>query len=257
MAKNQNTIKWLIISVVSLLFLASFIGLVINGKNRNKPQTVDGKTQFTEKGMVRMSPLGNPGSGTTSAATNNPRVTLVEFADLQCPACRTYHPVVKELLDIYPGDVRLIFKHFPLIAIHPNAMAAAIAAEAAGQQGKFFEFVDLAYEKQGEWASLPNPEDKFAELAKALGLDVNKFKSALSDNALEDKVEEQRNEGIKNGVQGTPSFFINGVKIENPKDLEAFKQLVDKTLSEEKEVKAEIGEPAVSPTVGQESLPLQ
>lgn len=246
MAKNQNTIKWLVIIVVSALSLAFFVGLVINGKNRNKPQTVDGKVQLSDKGHVRMGQPSKEKAATSSANNNNPRITLVEFGDLQCPACKAYHPVVKEVLNYYAGDIKLIFKHFPLIAAHPNAMSAAIAAEAAGEQGKFFEMVDLLYDKQLEWSGQPNPDDKFESYAKSLGLDVSKFKKDLSRNDLENRIEEERNEGIRNGIQATPTFFLNGEKLDNPSDIEGFKKEIDELLKSQGEVPTNGG---ISPTV--------
>ena len=82
------------------------------------------------------------------------KVTLIEYADFQCPACATYYPIVKELKEKYPEDLRVVFRHFPLITIHKNAFPSAIAAEAAQEQGKFWEMHDILFEKQGEWSDL-------------------------------------------------------------------------------------------------------
>lgn len=256
MDKRQGTIKWIAIAVVSLLFLVFFIGLVINGKNRNKPQTADGKTSISENtGRYRMGNLTEGELSTDSGRLSNAKVTLVEYADFQCPACKSYHPVVKELLAAYPNDVKLLFKHFPLVSIHPNAQKAAHAVEAAGEQGKFFEFADLLYDKQGEWSGLGNPDNKFQDYAGSLNLDKAKFKEDYSKSEIADRVEEQRNEGITNGVNGTPAFFLNGEKIENPGDLEGFKKLVDEALAKTGgDGPTKAAEPTTAPS---ESLPLQ
>lgn len=256
LGKKQGTMKWIAITIVSLLFFAFFIGLVINGKNKNKPQTADGKAVISDLGKIRMGTSNEKDLATDSARVNGAKVTIAEYGDIQCPACKAYHPVVRELLAAYPNDVKLIFKHFPLISIHPNAQAAAIAVEAAGEQGKFFELVDLLYDKQGEWADLPNPEDKFAEYAKSLKLDVEKFKKDFKSSEIEKRVDEQRNEGIKNGISATPSFFVNGEKIENPKDLEEFKKIVDEKLKASGKKSEPTSVPSVSPTE-MNTLPLQ
>ena len=133
-------------------------------------------------------------------------------------------------------------------------MAAAIAAESAGRQGKYFQFVDNAYEKQEEWAGLDNPQSKFEEYAKALGLNVDQFKKDQKDPAIAKLISEENNEGIKNGVTGTPSFFVNGKKIVNPANIDAFKKIIAD------EIRSNTGSevPAISePTAAPDKLPLQ
>lgn len=181
-------------------------------------------------------------------------VTVVEYADLQCPACKQYQPIVTELLKAFPGQAKLVFKHFPLLSIHPNAMDAAIAAEAAGRQNNFFEYVDLVYLKQDEWAALPNPQTKFEEYATELGLDLEQFKKDQKDKALEQKVNDERNEGIANGVSGTPTFFVAGVRIENPASLDEFKKIINEALVKETGNESPTN---TIPTTPPDTLPLQ
>ena len=226
--QKNSSVKWIAITIVSVLFLVLFVGIIVVAKNKNNPSTPGGKATFSEGRHVRT--IGNPKPDATDSANKSTAVTLVEYADLQCPACKTYHPIVKQLIEAYPGQLRVVFKHFPLTSIHPNAMDAAIAAEAAGKQNKFFEFVDIAYERQGEWAGLPNPDDKFAEYAKEAGVDVAKYKEDLKDSTLSKNVDTEREEGITNGVTGTPSFFLEGERIQNPADIDAFKVLINEAL---------------------------
>src|SRR5213083_3044326 len=115
-------------------------------------------------------------------------ITLVEFGDYQCPSCGAYHPVVKELMNRYPQQVRLEFHHYPLISIHPNAMAASLAVEAAGEQGKYWEMHDLIFEHQEEWSANPNPESQFLALASRIGLNSNNFMHATRSPQLRDRV---------------------------------------------------------------------
>src|SRR5437762_7938840 len=97
-------------------------------------------------------------------------LTLVEFGDYQCPSCGAYHPFVKEILNRYPQQLRLEFHHFPLVGIHPNSMAASKAAEAAGEQGHYWEMHDALFEYQGQWAERPDPKPLFAAIANRIGI---------------------------------------------------------------------------------------
>lgn len=230
--KKQTTVKWIAITVVSLLFLVFFIGLVIIGKNKNAPKTTDGKAQLaTTLGHSRIGNLEDSELSSQSAKPNQNIVTIVEYGDFQCPACKAFHPLIKSLHELYPENLKVTFKHFPLTAIHKNAIPAAIAAEAAGQQNKFFKFADILYEKQDEWAGLGNPQDNFLSYAREIGLDIEKFEKDQKDGEVKKKVDDDNNEGIKNGVNGTPTFFVNGERIENPADLKAFQKIIDGKLN--------------------------
>lgn len=250
--QKNNSIKWIAIAAVSALFLILFVGVIIVAKNKNNPQASNASVSFADNGHPRM--LTSQGEDATISA--NPAVksiTLVEYGDIQCPACKVYHPIVKQLLASYPERVKLIFKNFPLTSVHPNAMNAAIAAEAVGRQGKYFQFVDLMYEKQDEWAGLDDPQPKFEEYVKSLGLSVEQFQKDQKDPAIAKLINDERNEGIQNGVSGTPSFFVDGKKIENPNSIGDFKKIIDAEL---KTVSGQ-NPPQVQPTSAPNKLPLQ
>ena len=139
----------------------------------------------------------------------NAPVTIVEFADLQCPACQTAQPIVNQTLEKYSQNVYFIFRHYPL-TVHKNAEKAAKAAEAAGEQGKFFEMVNLMYINQKEWEEDAIPREDFRKYATELALNLDQFnhdlekdyENIMSDYAL----------GNGAGVRSTPTFFINGEK---------------------------------------------
>lgn len=143
------------------------------------------------------------------------KVKITEYADFQCPACAAMAPTVTDLLAKYPNDIELTFKHFPIPQIHPRAIAAAKVAEAAGKQGKFFEMHDLLYEGQDSWAKNSKAEDIFTQYATELGLNLEQFKTDLKDTEIAAKIKSDQAEGAKNDVQGTPTFFVNGLKVEN------------------------------------------
>jgi protein-disulfide isomerase len=140
-------------------------------------------------------------------------VTLVEYSDLQCPACASFQPVLQTVLDTYGDRLRFEYKHFPL-PIHQYAQQAAIAAEAASQQGKFFEFHDKLFAEQKTWSASPVPQTFFVAYATDLGLDVELFKRHLKSSLLRDKVKQDLEDARKLELTGTPTFFLNGKKME-------------------------------------------
>ncbi|MGC8877785.1 MAG: peptidylprolyl isomerase [Anaerolineae bacterium] len=140
-------------------------------------------------------------------------VTVIEYADFQCPACAGVSPLVKQLLEAEEGKVRLVYRHFPLTSIHDKAMITAEAAEAAGAQGKFWEMHALLYERQQLWATKSAEEmlTVLADYAQELGVDVAQFKQALAEHTYRAKVQQQYDDAIALGLPGTPSFIFNDV----------------------------------------------
>lgn len=153
-------------------------------------------------------------------------VTLVEFGDFQCPACGAYEPIVRQVANDNKDTLKVVYKHFPLTQIHKNALAASKASEAAALQGKFWEMHDILFDKQDEWSGALNARDYFVNYATTLKLDTAKFLKDLDSKVIEDKVLAEYKEGIALGVQGTPTFFLNGKMLENPGDLGAFNKLI-------------------------------
>lgn len=136
------------------------------------------------------------------------KVTIVEYSDIQCPYCSTFHTTMKQVMDKYPNDVRWVFRHFPLDSIHPNARPAAIASECvAVQKGNdgFWKFVDAMY---GNQSGLSN--DFYESTAKTIGIDMTKFKDCVSNKTTSSTVDSMYQGGIKIGVQGTPGSYLNG-----------------------------------------------
>ncbi|MAS35466.1 MAG: disulfide bond formation protein DsbA [Anaerolineaceae bacterium] len=139
-------------------------------------------------------------------------VTIVEFLDPECESCRAAFPAVKQILEEYSGRVQLVVRYFPL---HTNSVLAATATEAAGQQGKYWEMQELLFTRQTEWGEQRTPQtDRFINYAQELGLDIDQFTAALDDSAVFEKIERDRQDGIALGVDGTPTFFINGRLVE-------------------------------------------
>jgi protein-disulfide isomerase len=138
-------------------------------------------------------------------------LTLVEYGDYQCPYCGAAYPVVKRLQKTLGKKLRFVFRNFPLTQSHPYALIAAQTAEAAALQGKFWEMHDLLFEQQ---TSL-KPEI-IPRWAKKIGLNVQQFDIGVKQSAVEKRIKEDRQSGIRSGVNGTPTFFINGTRHDGP-----------------------------------------
>lgn len=155
-------------------------------------------------------------------------VTLIEYTDFQCPACGAYYPILEQVSKEMGDQVKIVIRHFPLMQIHPNALPAARAAEAAGRQGKFWEMYDLLFTNQKEWSSAADPlKSIFPAYAGRIGIDVEQFKKDMSDSSLDDKITTDRETGNDLKINGTPSFFLNGKKLENPNGLEPLKKAIE------------------------------
>lgn len=146
----------------------------------------------------------------TSYTKGNPQasVYLVEFSDYQCPACKAVNPVIDQLMEKYKDKLLFAYRHFPLDQ-HPLSQEAAEAAEVAGVNGKFWEMSDLLFSHQDTLT-----EQDFLTFAKQLGIDESSMSSALADHTYEQKVLEDRAAGEQFGVDSTPSFYLNGKKLE-------------------------------------------
>jgi len=148
-------------------------------------------------------------------------VTIVEFSDFQCPFCAQETSVLKSLLDEYPGQIRWIFKHFPLDSIHPASPLAHRAAMAAAQQGKFWEMHDRLFGTQRDAS-----RDALLRAALQLGLDLPRFEKDLADDSLQVGIDRDRHEGTDLGVDGTPTFWINGKLLVGAQPKSVFEQLL-------------------------------
>ena len=176
--------------------------------------------------------LFNRNSNTTAAPrSGDGKVTVVEYLDLECPSCGAAYPGVEKLKTEYGDRVTFTVKHFP-IPSHRNAELAAVAVEAAGAQGKRDEMFKLMFETQRQWAGQQTSQRAvFVGFAQELGLDTAQFEKGLDDSALRERVLAERSEGGKLGVQGTPTFFINGTKFSGVPSYDALKTAIDRELS--------------------------
>jgi protein-disulfide isomerase len=174
------------------------------------------------------SKLGAPADVTAADHVRGPsdaRVTLIEYGDFQCPACEAYFPVVEQLYNESSSTMKMVFRHFPLPQ-HPNAVPAAIASEAAAVQGKFWEMFSLLYGNHADWTEMPDPTSVFVGYATKIGLNIEQFKMDLASSTLKAKITASSDEGVKIGINQTPTFFVNGKVIQNPQSYAAFKSII-------------------------------
>ena len=164
-----------------------------------------------------------------SVGSNSATVTIVEFADFQCPYCGRVAPTMKKVRDTYGDKVRIVWKDFPLTQIHPQAFKASEAAHCAGEQGKYWEYHDRLFADQQ--ALMP---DDLKKTASAIGLDATKFGSCLDTSKFSERVRDGVAEGTRLGVNSTPTFYVNGRLLSGAQPYEAFVAVIDEELSRTK-----------------------
>ena len=153
-------------------------------------------------------------------------LTLVEYGDYQCPYCGAAYPVVKRLQKTLGKKLRFVFRNFPVTQAHPYALIAAEAAEAAALQGKFWEMHDLLYENQTRLAP-----DIIPAWAKKIGLDLEKLGNDIKQGVVEQQIKEDRQSGIRSGVNGTPTFYVNGTRYDGSPDYDSLLEALESELA--------------------------
>jgi protein-disulfide isomerase len=203
--------------IIMAALVVLFIGVIIINKN--------GKSDKSNGSSSSQGTNYTQGAGKKG-------VTLVEFGDFQCPACGTYYPIAEQVKQKYINDITFQFRHFPLVQIHPNAMVAHRAAEAAGRQDKFWEMYSLLYTRQQNWVDSSNPTTIMDDYATELGLNIDKFKSDFSSADVNDAISADIKLAQEAGANGTPTFVLDGKKLDTlPQDLTAFSKLIDEAIA--------------------------
>ncbi len=201
-------------------------------------------------GIFAFSNNGTPGGNSNNSGTPSQHiegkgldhVTLVEYGDYECPYCGQYYPIVKQVVSQYSNQITFQFRNFPLTSIHPNAFAGARAAEAASLMGKFWQMHDLLYEQNGiyynsnqtanTWVGASNPLPYFDNLAKQLGLNVNKFNQYYNSNRVDNTINADMAAGNKLGVNATPTFYLDGKKISVGESVANFQTLINAAIAQ-------------------------
>jgi protein-disulfide isomerase len=211
-----------IVGMLVALVFGYWLGTYVEKKHGEGSADTSGPSQLADQNVERFRvPLSSaPIKGSDSA-----QVTIVEFSDFQCPFCSRVNPTLKQVEDKYGDKVRVVFRNFPLLQIHPNAAKAAEAASCAADQGKFWEMHDKLFANQQKLAV----EDLKVH-ATDLGLKADVFNQCLDSGQKEAEWKKDMNEGTSYGLTGTPAFFINGRLISGAQPLEAFTAIIDEEL---------------------------
>lgn len=191
---TQMTNEAKILTGIVMVTVALVIGAVFFLSKPEKPIIISPET------LVRGDSL--------KMSTDSAKLTIVEFGDFQCPACKLAHPGLKQALADFPGLVNFVFRHYPLPQ-HVNAQIGAKAVEAANRQGKVWEMYDKLYDSQEEWSSNSNPLDFFKKYATEIGMDPEKLATDINDSAIQDKINRDIADGNTSGINSTPTFFFN------------------------------------------------
>ena len=209
--------------LINLSIIGIFIILAIGGLIFLKIKSTD-NSLFQNQPILKINEIS---SFDWVKGNKESKIILVEYSDFQCPACGIYYPIVNKLAEEFGDKIAIIYRHFPLKSIHRNAEAAALAAEAAGRQGKFWEMHNTLFDNQKEWSDKDNPIEYFIKYAGQIGLNINvdKFKADLSLQELKNKVKNDLAGAEENNLNSTPTFFLNGKKIQ-PRSYEEFKQII-------------------------------
>ena len=208
--------KWIKRIVTLLLIVGSIVGIFWYGLNKPVTPTNEILSVVSDDWVK-----GN----------KDAPITIVEYLDFECEACGAYYPVIKRLSEEYKDEVRFVVRYFPLPG-HKNSMTSALAVEAAGKQGKYWEMHNTLFENQRDWGEKQIPDPKiFEDYARQIGLDMNQYERDIISQEVKSRIERDRKSGQKLNLQGTPSFFLNGEKIENPRGYENFKALIQSAIS--------------------------
>lgn len=214
--------KGILLAVVAIVIVAALAVVFSNSGDTDSQSTTstdDGSTSFSAEVESGDWIKGNPDA----------EIVLVEFGDFQCPACANWVTVTEEVVKEFGDHIAFVFRHHPLKSIHPNAQLSGQAAQAAGQQDKFWEMHDKLYETQVEWSEESNPTEKFVAYAEELGLDTAQFEEDLTSKAVKRAVDDSYNSSRSQGISSTPTFVLNGEVIK-PGSLEEFRTLIREQL---------------------------
>lgn len=204
----------IIITVVSIALVVGIIALV-ESSNVSPEKKAEVLTTATEDHAY-----GN----------KEAKVTIVEYLDFQCPACAANFPMVEKIKEEYKDKIQFVVRHYPLPS-HQYGRAASQAVVAADKQGKFWEMYKLMFDNQETWSNNPNYASDFESYAQQLSLDMDKFRVDRDSQDTKDRIQRDLNSARTLGVQGTPTFFMNGKNLPTPSNVEQFRSLIEQELN--------------------------
>ena len=248
---KKSTYNILIISIVSIVGIAAFFaGSYTTNLNSDQISQEEFKNEIAKlelRILENQLPTKQPSIPLKISTDNDPiignpdaPITIIEFSDFQCPFCARFHvetlpSIMNEYID--KGQVKLVFRDFPIQSIHPNALPASVASECANEQGKFKEMHDKLFENQKEWSnqSLDNVMIVFTQYSLDIGLEEEKFDTCLKNGKYVEEIQKDLDDGRNYGITGTPGFFIGNdqigfIELKGAQPFENFKKVIDTQL---------------------------
>lgn len=218
--------RWIIFAIICLGIV---LGLFLFPKsNRVDVSKVD-PAKVEQQGPMADQIYGNADAKTV----------LIEYGDFQCPGCGAAYPAIKEIKEKYKEDLAFVFRNLPITSAHPNALAAATAAEAAGKQGKFWQMHDKLFENQQMWemASIESRTTTFEGYAREVGLNIDQYKTDLTNEEVSKKINRDRALANKVGANSTPTFVLDGKKLDGAawQDKAKFEKLITDAINKAKQ----------------------
>jgi len=225
--QSNNTVLNVIIGL-AVVFAAGFLIFFVMQGSSNAPSQGGEVPSVTEQDHKR----GN---------TDDPEVTVVEYGDFQCPACKRYKPFLETLVE-ETDNVQFVYRHYPLTQVHEHAQIAAQASEAAAKQDAFWTYHDRLFENQDEWSEKSDPKETFVSYAEELDLDTEQFKNDMTSSEVKNTVSEESRTARQAGVQSTPTIAVDGqILQELPSSYEELEQKVMEAAGSEDSQESESG----------------
>ena len=248
---KKSTINVLIITIIMITGVAAFFaGSYVSNFNSDKISQEELENAIAKlelKILEKQLPTNQPALPLKISSENNPvignpdaPITIIEFSDFQCPFCAKFHiDTLPSIMNEYikNGQVKLVFRDFPIQSIHPNALPASVAAECANEQKKFKEMHDVLFEKQNKWSNqnIESVMNTFSQYASDLGLEEKAFDSCLKNGKYIEEIQKDLDDGRTYGISGTPGFFIGNdqigfIELKGAQPFENFKKVIDNQL---------------------------
>ena len=248
---KKSTYNVLIITIIITTGIAAFFGgsytSNLNSEQITQKELENALAKLELKILEKQLPTKQPNIPLKISIDNDPiigspnaPITIVEFSDFQCPFCARFHVETLPLIMneyINDGQVKLVFRDFPIQSIHPNALPASVAAECANEQGKFEEMHDTLFENQNEWnnQSLDNVIATFSQYASDMKLEKERFDSCLKNGKYIEEIQKDLDDGRTYGISGTPGFFVGNdqigfIELKGAQPFENFKKVIDSQL---------------------------
>lgn len=232
---DKSGLPLIIIGVVLIAVIAGFWWLYSSGNNRTPSSNRTNVNRPANQPQQQNTPVATSVPGAQPPhfkGSQTAPIVIEEFADFQCPTCAQVHPMMNEVTSAFGSRVKFVFRHYPLTQMHKNAFDAAVAAEAAGLQGKFWDMQNLIFQNQKSWSNAPNATAMFENYAQTIGLNLEQYKEDVAGMRARQRVEADLQRARALNLDSTPTILINGRPV--PPDMmsvDAMKQIISAELA--------------------------